>query len=310
MGVIFLTPQTSWGQTPPKSRHALTLSHTNDADLLGGNDEGFTFKNQLRFDGKWERGGTEEDIGPLEMSLSFATGLFTRRRVNEDSGSGRKYEHDRDGRTYLDFIEEFRLSCGFRDWDSKEENRFWEYGCDVTYESSDESATGTALQDTIHSWAGLSTTNGNLRVYNYDDNQIDRERFGVEAWCARGARLDLSRNLFCDVKGGARLDSNGLDESSLDLGTKLMLHSSTQSAFERDHAAIGTYVSLDCKQYLDFENHDARLSIGVRAEIPGFGRSKWLCRVEWTKPLSVSDSLRDGMDDRDQLITLDFGVSW
>ena len=314
----------AWAQN--LSRIEFSLEHTNDMDLMGGNDEGFTFGNKSQVDAKFSQ--SPFSAGPLEFKIGLGNRLFTDKKdallMTPDNQVYWGYQRDFEGKIFQNFVEEFRLSCEAKLWDrealgpnpEKNENfqirNFWKVGCDVIYETTAPTPTGTDLQSAFHQWSGLNATNATTRVYNNTFNEIENDRFGMEFVCKRGISLEWGNFVTCEVAGGLTLDTFGVADSSLDGETRLSLHTRPQNAFNRDKPTLGIFSRCSVKQYMDFEERDSEIGVGIESSLPvsSSGKKRFVCELEWIQPLEVNDQIwRTGNDD-DTLLRLQMGFSF
>lgn len=333
MGLVFSDPSIAQVnsdeiQASPQSRMEFYFEHTNDMDIFGGNDEGFTFGNKMGIRHKSSEGLLGSG-GPSEIFIDFGTRFFTQKkhmlRRTQDLQEYWDYERDENGRIFQNYLEEYRMSCDLKLWDREARGpnalesegkiyirSYWKLGCDFVFETTDQTDTGVELQSEIHDMAGLNATNATTRVYNYSMNAYDYQRFGAEVSCHRGVSTEIGDHLTCAFEGGLTAKSFGFADSSLDASARIDLHTQPVSGFNRDRPTFGIFTRLSCRQYFDLENRDSELGIGLQAHLGSSerGERKYFCEAEFIKPFEVNDEIWRTGNDTDNLLRIQMGIKF
>ncbi len=305
-----------WECRPQKKESAreFDISHRNDADVVGGNDQGFTFSNAMRFQ-SLEASEDSAQEWDTQLQNRFYTG-FRKDANGQPLGS---WDQDEIGRRNINFLEDWRLECRVKNWDlgnqaeeKGAEASYLKWMAGINYESSSQSWSGTRAQYQVHKRVGVEPVSysSDPRTYNYDHNQINRHRLGLELGFAQGIRKDITQCLDCRAEAGLTLRSDQPQDSTADLELEFRLHSLENDWIGKTLPSAALYGRWNCHEYLDLQDRDSSLEFGAEFRLGDRAHSRFTCEVSWTEIFEQKDSAHEGMNDRDRLLQVSFGVNW
>jgi hypothetical protein len=286
-----------------ESRKDLFLSHANDADIIGGNDEGLTFCNSIFY--------TQKDQDPNNLasqifSCELTNSFFSQKRLIDNA----YYLRDEQGRIYLDYFEKIELKLSKQFFEDPNESRSWLVGANIHYEHSNPSETGSELQNDVHSWVGFEANPTTQRVYNYTDNQVELNRGGITASCQREWKFFYTPHITHQIRAGLEADSTDIEQSCVTANTEIQFHTESESVFKRDRPKLMAFANVGCKQYFDINNTESVCTVGLQSSVEVSERQKLFCRLEWIQPLSHNEELNQGFVDLDPMLKLSLGFTW